>query len=847
MLVLFTVLSGVSGLIYEVAWIRVFSVILGSHLRAVSTIVAIFMGGLALGSWWWGRRIDAAREPLCVYGILEIGLGVWCSLLAFNLPTLRSVAAAILQNTSPSVGGSAGGLFCAAILLPPTILMGGTVPVLVRSLRSVDSVGRTASLIYGGNVLGAVAGCLLTAFVLIPRAGITNTIASAAGLNLLIGVTALVYAGEGSTRLMRQRRSALLRNRPRRSPVTKTVGAVNNCESGAPNPSNQTPMETRIGREVVSPLLWGVAFVSGFLTIAVQILWTRQLVNLLTANTIVYATVLAAFLLGLGVAGLLTGRHVRTTHGRLAIALSCNGIILFASAFVDEPLAATFDFLHRSTTDATTAAACFAVVFAAVVPAATVAGMVFPLTLRLVVEQQTHIGEAVGRILFVNTTGAIAGSLLTGFLLVDWFGVKTTLIVLSGCSSLLGVPLAHGRTRLAPVSALACALLVAAIGLSPKLWFNGGFNRCFEIPPENVLMLAESGEATIAVAHNADSLFLTVNGTNVAESSRSDLWDLMLKAHLPMLLHESPEQVAVVGLGAGVSLGSIVSHSTVRRVDCVELCPAVIDAQGFFDSFNHNAIGDARVELHVGDGRQFLQRSSASYDIINVDPVDPPVCNQYTQEFVQVCHNRLKHGGLMVQWIPLFHLRPVRVKSMIRSFLNVFPHTTMWYDGTSILLIGRRGEELRIDVARFKQRLAENQVRRNFSRLGHPTAEILLSTYVTDTAGLEALIEPGIPANTDDHPRLEYALLFETSNRESFAENLEMLRRHMAPLEKWPLASNVTDRLIKTRRMMNGLLEARIRRFRARYRAADTQIEELRSEFGLTDQDFQALDPFLGE
>ncbi len=528
---------------------------------------------------------------------------------------------------------------------------------------------------------------------------------------------------------------------------------------------------------------------------------------------------------------------------------------LIASALGRLALGRFFQYLHTlGGSQPATVALCLAAVFLLVGVPSAFLGAVFPVVLRWGGGSLATLGSHVGGVLLANTLGAIAGSFVSGFFSLTYLGLAPSLLALAATYALLATPV---FTRRVP-RALACLALAGCLALlcvpsvrRPILWFNGGFTGARPIPASDTLFLAEGPEGAVGVIQRHDVRALTVNGVIVAETSQNDLWDLLLKAHLPMLLHEQPRSVAIVGLGAGVSLGAIEAYD-VRRIDCAEISEQVVEASRLFADFNHRCWEDDRLHMWINDGRHFLLTTSQRYDVINVDPVDPPVCNQYTREFFQLCYDRLNPGGLMVQWVPLFHLWPEHLRVILGDFLKVFPDSTLWYDGTSLLLIGRHGGPLRIDLPRFWQRANEPGVRESLAMIGQPHPLILLATYVGGPETLRKLADGETAGNTDDVPYIEYRLLLAgPPDDRAQASNLEMLAPAFEPCKRWlPVADLDPQHVAKLRQaraLLQQLLQVRILTLRGEFRRADERLAKVTARFELQPAELKLLRPFYRE
>ncbi len=855
--------SGAAALVYEVCWVRLLSTDVGSTVAGVSLILSVFMGGLALGSVAFGRLADRVRRPLLLYAGLELGVAVCVGLFLLTRAPLHLWVNRLLTDSVES--GSwlvqARGLLGVLTVLPATFLMGGTFPAMARFVGWAEAAqGRRLGVLYAVNTLGAVGGCLAAAYWLIPQLGIRASVWLGVTVNAAVGLSAAVLAWTLAERLEGERKRSGRAERDGSSGSVPATGDRSAQPLTVAEPVGPVSADPSLATDVRLPpapraALLSVAFGSGFLVLAAEVCWTRLLTNFLTGNVLVVSTTLAGFLAGLGLGSLFVAGwvdRVRRLDLLLAFALVGSAVWLVASVPSEPALARLFDWLIRGASHESVAAwRVLAVLLVVVAVPSTFFGAVFPVLLRWCARSSQWLASEVGRLVAVNTVGAIVGPLVGGYLSIRMLGTNTALLVL-GCVYLALAAWCGFRSR--TLSAVALVLLVLVAGVltprfrRPVFWFNGGFRGVYSIPPEQTLFLREGVEATVGVAESGGSVVLTVNGLVVAETSRSDLWDLLLKAHLPMLLHPAPRRVALVGLGAGVSLGAVTCYD-VERVDVVEISKDVVAAQRFFRSVNRDALKDPRVHLWIADGRHFLATTSRRYDVLSVDPVDPPVCNLYTQDFFQLCRDRLTPNGILVQWLPLFHLSERHVRIVARAFRNVFPQATLWYDGTSVLLVAQRNGPLQVDAVRFLRRAEQDAVRDSLKLIGSPHPLMLLSSYVTGPDGLRQVVAGDVPDHTDDRPYLEYAVLLSGRlGTEHFARNLELVAQHFVvedPAFGWnDLPERLRRDLRAARRLMKALLEVRIARLRGDPDAA-IKLARLTAEYGLSSRDLETLRPFF--
>jgi len=478
---LFFLASGSSALIYQVAWVRILGVSFGTTIYAISTVLTIFMAGLALGSYFFGRWIDRWPRPLMVYGCLELALAVYVALLVVGMPWVQEITVSLLRGRDLSHTTTSLIKFAIAglVLLAPTTLMGGTLPVLAKFVtRSPQTIGRWLGLLYGLNALGAVFGSLVAAYVLILWLGVNGTILLAAFISALVGLASCGLAlrmDSGSREEM--------------SPASREDAPSADPASVGPTPISETP-----GSRLA--VLHTVAFSSGFAILAAEVLWTRLFINFLTANVLVFATILGAFLTGIALGSFLVSRWVdrlRSLDVAVCISLLASAALLGASVLSQGGLGMLFQKIRglEGLSLSTSVDLSLACMFLVVAVPATVFGTVFPSLFRWSSRSLTTLGRDIGRLYAWNTIGSIAGSFASGFLMIPFLGVNASLLLLGLFYGMLAALVARqtGLRAISGVVALAALILVATPSVRrPVYWFNGGFTQVVRLPPEQTLL-----------------------------------------------------------------------------------------------------------------------------------------------------------------------------------------------------------------------------------------------------------------------------------------------------------------------------------------------------------------------
>ncbi|HZU95739.1 MAG TPA: fused MFS/spermidine synthase [Planctomycetota bacterium] len=762
-------LSGGAALIYQVVWARALALRFGSDVVATSIVLAVFMGGLALGGWIGAPVADRAKRPLVIYGLLELAVGV-CGLLIEPLlgaadPILRSAyqgwfETARLRYECVRVG------IAALALLPPTTLMGMTLPLVIRHVvRDKDSLGHLGARFYAVNTLGALLGTLASGFVLVPALGVRATTLVAASGNLIAALTSLALgAGPGSVR------------------EVATVSVAR--ESGAKGGGN---------------VLLAIG-VSGCAALALEVLWTRALLLSFGATVYSFAIMLACFLFGISFGSIVAGRVVDRVPSaalllaKLELAL---GVVVALLLLVLEVVPPVFGGLFLSLAKLGQGSFAVSLVLAPLLVSFVVLalptsllGATFPAAVRAYGDAIGRPGAAVGRVSAANTLGAILGAAGAGFVLVPVLHTKAALAAVAAAFVVNGLYLGFGKLS-GRLLAGACALVLAFAGTDLLIPYRPVLNyNQREASGAKVVYHAEGPSATIdllqspsAEMNGRDATSLVIGGNIEADNSPTQMRHFILKAHLPLLYLEHPRDVLVVGLGMGLTLHSSLGHPGVEHIQVVELSPEIRDAHAYLKDVNQDAIHDPKVSVRIDDGRNYLKFADAHYDMITADPIHPKVTGVgylYTTEYYRSIKEHLRPGGVVCQWMPIYQMSPRSLRSAFKSFLEVFPQGTFWYVKNHGLFVARDGEPT-IDAALLMKKLADENVRRDLASIHASTPEELLSLLLLGPEEARAYVngDASAPLNTDDFPYLEYQCPREIFFRPR--QNVEELVRYARP------------------------------------------------------------------
>jgi len=795
--------SGLSGLLYEVTWTRVLVLVMGSTVFSVTTVLTSFMGGLALGSFLGGRVADRLRRPVRAYGLLEAAIGAFGLAVPWLVRALKPLYAAAYG----AVGDSAIAFgFCQFVLaglviLVPSTLMGATLPILSRpAVRSIARVGRSVGGLYAVNTFGAVAGALLAGFALVPFLGIVGTTLTAAALNVAIAAIAL----------------ALDRGMPAEAPPPAAAGAEARAPAaGGPDRAAAVPL---------APLLAAFA-AAGFASMVDQVAWTRVLSLVLGSSVYAFSLMVGAFILGLALGGAVFAAvadrlksPARTFAATQALAAAATAALL--PVFVALPRVILSIARSESRSFLAAEAVRFGLVFACLLVPTALMGAAFPLVTKIAARRKEEVGRTVGAAYASNTLGAIAGAFLAGFVLVPALGLRWSLLLASTLNLataalvLFGVARPLGERVLSPRSLVpkalgALAILLAATvvrwdaaKLSSGAYLYGVRSRDERLGPGTdsdgslldwgeLLFYEEGMTATVSVRRAEDgTIALQTNGKTDASTS-SDMRTQVLLAHVPVALAGGRERALVIGLGSGVTAGSI-GRYPFEAIDCVEISAEIVTAaKRFFGEANGGILDDRRLRLVVGDARTFVDLEDATYDVITSEPSNlwiAGIANLFSREFFAMCRDRLRPGGVMGQWLHAYDLRPEDFRTVVRTFVGAFPEASLFElgRGADYLLVGS-SEPQSFDLDRLRARLAEKEVAADLGRIAIHDAGDLLGTFVAGTGALRRFAGEG-PVNTDDNGLLEYAAPRTLHRRQSDA-NLAALAPVFEPIGPYLLGA----------------------------------------------------------
>lgn len=772
--------SGATGLVFQVAWSKMLAVSLGSTLWAITAVVAAFMGGLGLGSLLGARLSGRVSSRFRLYGWVEGLVGLFGIASPLILPLLSPVLRLLYDAEAPGLSLFLllrfGLLF--AVLMIPTLAMGATLPLLVAFLEGHDArFGRHVGRLYAVNTLGAVTGTWAAGFLLIPGLGLRATVI-VAGLGNLAILTAVLLSHLPEPEAPAA--GASHGEAPDRGPRKGKKGRRKRKED---EPAEPTLPEISPG--VARAVLLLLAL-SGALALIYEIAWTRVLTVFLGSSTYSFSTILGTYLLGIGGGSLAVapwlGRWRRPVLG-LALMQGALGLSVAVGTLLVPRLGPLFAslLLDRAGDEGSLSlggmfSASVLVASILVIIPALLLGAIFPTAVEIVHRARVDAGASVGRAYALNTLGTIVGSLLAGFLLLERLGLQHTLLGGAAGSLLVGALLfllsEAGRWRTAPV--LALLLAVPLVLVAPSPWdparTNAGLSRILreavrhehggsaldQLPLGRVLFAEQGKLSSVTVSETDGQYVLWVSGKPDA-SSRGDMETQVLLAQIPLLTAFDPRQVLVIGLGSGVTSGSVLTHP-VSRVETLEIEPAVARASRFFDEVSGGPLDDPRHHLVVEDGRTWLEYSGRSYDVIISEPSNPWIAgigNLFTRDFYRQARAHLREGGVFCQWLQQYEMAPETTWAVVRAFLGAFGEAEVYttQNGADALLVARAGG-VPVSYATLAERMARPDVAADLERIGIREPYDLVPFY---KGSLEAFLpDPEGPVNTDDNAYVEF-------------------------------------------------------------------------------------------
>ncbi len=766
--------------------------VFGATTVAISAVLAAFMGGLALGSALAARFAARIKRPVRAYAFIEIAVGLYALGVPLLFRGIDRVYAQVWQYFHPGFYGFAFSRFLLAttVLLIPTALMGATLPVLVAALqRSSGNIAGAIARLYTWNLAGAIAGVIAAGFFLLPHFGVRATIWIAAVTNLGIGLAAFLID-------------------------SKSAGNQDS-EHATPDQQLDGKMNLPLPQAVLTAKFWlFCAFTSGFVTITMQVVWSRVLSMIIGSSTYAFSIVLALFLLGLALGAYLVSVNKNANARWLRRAVVMIEILTAFTLFLSLKItSATPDFListgFRLGINSWTGLLALQIAAAAllILLPATLMGMVMPLVLMWVGRRpqgesvaafsQSRV-KLVGHSYALNTIGAIAGSLFASFLLIPGTSTRFTIFCAAALCLVVG-GIAYEPGRVTSDRAVARSLVIggtvmlvlAMFAAWPRLNLNALSTGAYDsyvrvlarsrgaIPEKDqndgagnhqLLMYEEGRTATVSVRRDWGITSVAINGRTNA-SDADDMPTQIMLGQLGVLTAPRHGHALIVGFATGVTAGSVL-QSPMESVDCVEIEPAAVASSRYFEHVNSRPLSDPRLHMIIDDARTYLRVNPATYDMIVSEPSHPwvpGVANLFTREFFTLGRQRLKDDGVFVQWLQIYQLSTESLRSVLATFHETFSYVAVFRvqgaaKGKDLILIGSRAP-IRLD--RMVERMKDLRTKSDLARVGIKSADDVRAWFVCDETQLGPAVARSI-INTDDNMHVETV-----APREAFRPTME--------------------------------------------------------------------------
>jgi spermidine synthase len=815
-------ISGANGLVMEIVFRRQLLLSLGVSHYSVGTVLTVFMAGLALGSFVFGRAADRTAYPVRVYGLLEIGVGLAGLILTVLLPHLDPLYGRLYQTlgTEGSPGILLKSLLAGAVLLVPTIFMGGTLPVLGKAFaREGHTAGSPLGLLYGINTLGGVAGVLGSTFWLLGTLGAHVTLALISLANLIIGLICLTFLGK----------KVCLRPAAPAAEVPKTRAALRTSILKMPDAA-----------------ILAVFFASGFAALSLEVNWTRILAYVVGSHGYAFGITLAAFLGGIALGSVIVSRFTdKLTHPVrwLGVTQVMIGITALGASLIMYHLRGLAGWLTLRAESSWSRFITMEmlILFLLLLIPALCMGAVFPLVMTSMTRHFKDLGQKVGVAYAWNTVGCILGALLAGFVLIPLLGISGNLKITVSISICAGAALIYRIPKTVVGKAIAPALglgLVLGVVYTPL-----GYPLQSTSVDERLVFYDESSAATVAVREDGSGArMLSINGMDEVPVDPASLLTFRVLAHLPLLMHPDPQLAMVLSLGGAITTGSVARHP-LQSIDAVELCPPVVRAAELFKSWNHGVLTDPRLNIIIQDGRNHLLTTAKAYDVITADATHPWSADSwilYTREMYQLVNSRLSENGVFCQWIPLHWMSPDDFKCILRTIRSVFSNVSLWYTGSYVTAVAAN-HPLVVDPATLAHRMGDENIAADLKSVGIDSPASLIGLFLMSEQEIDRFVGKG-PLNTDDLAYLEHAAA-RCFGRETTPTNLAALLAARTPPTKLIAPEAPTDmpefygRVMRMHAARAKTIAARIATYEGRFADAVRQYQsalELAPEDGVT-------------
>ena len=753
-------LSGAVSLVLQVAWVKHLSLFFGSDARSAAITLGVFMGGLALGSWASSRLSERTRRPLFMYGVCEVFIAVSAYAVPVILDALqepyRSVYLASFTGSE-----SAAYLFktvtAVAVLLVPTTLMGATLPLVVRAFaRTIHNIGFQAGRFYAFNTFGAFAGVLAAGFIMLPYFGTASTVDAAVAVGLLVGIASIL------------------------------IDRYWVVEGQRPQKDDEAPRE--VSAESRHSIVLLIIALSGAGALALEVIWMRVLVQSFSGTVYAFSIMLASFLFGIYFGSFLVSKSVDKHKSPfemlillqlgLGMSVAALAIAIYAVPTVFSILVWGGTTLSGGAFGPVSIAAQFIVAAILILVPTILLGATFPYAVRAYAGRVRGQALGTGRVLAANTAGSVVGSLAGGFIILPLVGTRGGLIVVALVFILNALILAASNFKRptmrswqnpAYISMLTLTVfsMAAAMMLPRQTVANYGLQR--SSAPELIYHGDGVSNSVDIVKNDEGNTIMMINGNVEADTTYLQRRHFVLKAHVPLLLHPDPKDVAIVGLGLGVTLASTTHAPSVERIRLVELSPEMVRAHEYLRELTGDVLDNPKIDLRIDDGRNFLAMTDETFDVVTADPVHPRISGVgylYTREYYETIKSRLRPGGVVAQWMPMYNISPESFDAAFRTFAQVFPNASFWYvRGHGLFVAG--DSPVKFGCSRVQSGFDVPAVATDLASIDVRSPEELAGFLLMDGAHIAQYLERNDSDQivTDDNAYLEYKTPFEFMGR----------------------------------------------------------------------------------
>ena len=739
--------SGCAALIYEVVWFQLLQLNIGSSAVSLGVLLGVYMGGMCLGSLLLPKYLNPRHHPLRVYAYLELGIAVFGVIVLFAVPVVGRIYTSIAGTGQVSLVLRA--IVASICLLPPTLLMGATLPAIARWVETTPRGVSWLGYFYGGNLAGAVVGSLLAGFYLLRVFDMPTATAAAVALNVVVALVALAIAA-------------------------RTPHTVITATADAPSVA-AAPLE-------VSRLVYIAIALSGLTALGSEVVWTRMLSLLFGATTYTFSLILAVFLVGLGIGSSLGSAMARNlSNPRIALGWCQLGLcVCLAWAAYATSVSLPYWPINPSISTSLTFNFQLDLMRAiwVMLPGAILWGASFPLALAGVAGPGQDSGRLVGGVYAANTVGAIVGAVVVSLVLVGTVGSQKTQQVLIGVAAMAALLMlmpATGEKRTpltsTPVVVIGIALVAGLLArtVAPIPWLLVAYGRYAAtwVGQNEMVYVGEGVTASVAVTRTPTGVLNYHNAGKVQASSEpQDMRLQRMLGHITTLVPKTPTKVLVIGCGAGVTAGAVsidpmVKDQTIAEIE--PLVPRVVSTH--FAAHNFDVVNNPKVKIHLDDARHYLLTTDEKFDAITSDPLDPWVkgaATLYTTEFFQVVRSHLNPGGVVTLFVQLYESSEAAVKSEIGTFLEVFPNGAVFANtvngqGYDLVLFGQlEGGKINVDAVQARLSDPANAaMAKSLSEVGINSAVDLFGTYAGRKSDMKTWLSDAI-INTDRNLKLQY-------------------------------------------------------------------------------------------